>query len=113
MVCAVWRISRYTLLFVVVLSLVGCGATSHRVNGQPIEVSKQSEPVSISQHPIVLAKQPSMVTPTPTPQPTPAGPQLTSAGYPVSDGTIYWTGDFETGDTSQWGDVHAGGVWGN
>jgi hypothetical protein len=32
--------------------------------------------------------------------------------YPASDGHIYWTGDFGTGDTSQWTEVHTGGKWG-
>ena len=33
--------------------------------------------------------------------------------YPASDGHIYWTGDFETGDVSQWVGVHTQGKWGN
>jgi Polysaccharide lyase len=47
---------------------------------------------------------------------SPAGQSTVSAtalGYPATDGHIYWTGDFETGDTSQWNGVHAGGNWGN
>src|SRR5579859_3907347 len=36
----------------------------------------------------------------------------TASTYPASDGNILWTGDWETGDTSQWS-LHTGGHWGN
>ena len=47
---------------------------------------------------------------TATPSPTPTSPRT---------GTVYWTGDFSTGDWSQWGNPQAGksispsGIWGN
>ena len=45
----------------------------------------------------------------------PQGLRLHAAGntYPASDGHIYWAGDFETGDLSQWAGVHTQGSWGN
>jgi hypothetical protein len=38
----------------------------------------------------------------------------TPAITPVNlQGTVYWSADYETGDLSQWSQVHAGGAWGN
>jgi hypothetical protein len=42
-----------------------------------------------------------------------AGVTAQSLGYPVEDGNIYWVGDFETGDLSQWAGVHVGRAWGS
>jgi hypothetical protein len=54
-------------------------------------------------------------TPTPSPTSAPSSP-ATPTPAPTRGsfyGNILWSGDFETGDFSQWGATHQGGSWGN
>ena len=69
---------------------------------QKQEVQQKAKGVDVIAH-TKVASTPSGQPPTPA----------TTMGYPASDGHIYWSGDFETGDTSQWDGVHTGGKWGN
>jgi hypothetical protein len=56
---------------------------------------------------------PTLATPSATPSPTPLAASTPAPSTGSYYGNVLWSADFESGDFSQWPNVHQGGSWGN
>src|SRR5215467_14388534 len=98
------NVGLFLLVILIILAITFIAFPSHQLQEIKQFVSTSAiAPVSVRGTAIAFpSHQPQEIRPS-TPTVTPANLQ----------GTVYWSADYETGDLSQWSQVHAGGAWGN